>query len=124
MEVYYLKNPEKYVNEWKKDVPFKSLSKGKDLIRDTKCDLFIVPKKGKSYHFRTIPPTEVACDMKGNNGATKYVDLFFDLSDVGYNMRFKFYDKDKKILRETDPIGIDFKRLDYKNKEYPRYGIN
>lgn len=124
MEVYYLKNPEKYVNEWKKDVPFKGLSKNKDLIRDTRCDLLIVPRKEKRYHFKTVPPAEIACNMRGNNGATKYVDLFFDLSDSGYNMRFKFYDKDKKMLRETDPRGIDFKRLDYKNKEYPRYDIN
>ena len=121
MEVYYLKEPELYVNEWKKQEPFKDLSIRHDLIRDDKCDLLIVPQEGERYKFKTVLPEEVVCEMRGNHGATKYVDLFFNLSDQGYNMRHKFYDRGKKVLRETDPRGIDFKRLDYKSEDYIRY---
>lgn len=124
MEVYYLKEPKKYINEWKKNEPFEDLSRRRDLIRDEKCDLLIVPQKGERYKFRTVPPETVTCGMRGNNGATKYVDLFFDLSDEGYNMRFKFYDKEKQMLRETHAKGIDFKRLDYRSKDYPNYDVD
>jgi len=121
MEVYYLAEPEKYVNEWKKELPFENLSIKRDLIRDKNCDLLIVPTEGKRYHFKTLRPENVICDMKGSSGATKYVDLSYDLSDRGYNMRFKFFDENKQILRETHRNGIDFKRLDYRDKDYPRY---
>lgn len=123
MEVYYLKDPKKYINEWKKAVPFENLSKREDLIRNESCDLFIVPNEEKRHTFRTLPPDEVICGMRGSKGATKFVDLFFNLSDAGYNMRFKFYDESKELLRETEQRGIDFKRLDYKDSSYPRYDI-
>jgi len=123
-EVYYIKEPEKYINEWKKDKPFKGLSIKEDLIRDEECDLKIVPYYDKKHTFHTLPPEEVTCKMLTAQGAAKYVDLFFDLSDEGYNMRFKFYDKNKRLMRETDKRGIEFKRLDYKAKDYPRYEVN
>ena len=121
MEVYYLTEPEKYINEWKKENPFDNLSIKRDLIRDENCDLLIVPTEGKRYHFSTLHPEDVICDMKGSSGATKFIDMYFDLSDRGYNTRFKFYDEDKNILRETNRKGIDFKRLDYRDKDYIRY---
>lgn len=123
MEVYYIKEPDKYINEWKKENPFEDLSIKNDLIRDERCDLYIVPDFDKKHHFTTLPPEEVTCQMRGAQGAAKYVDLFFDLSDKGYNMRFKFYDKDKRMMRETAATGIDFKRLNYKSKNYPRYDV-
>jgi hypothetical protein len=124
MEVYYLAEPEKYINEWKKDIPFEKLSRKRDLIRDENCDLYIVPDENKRYHFNTVPPLEISCDMKGSSGSTKFVDLFFNLSDAGYNMRFKFYNQDKKLLRETNRKGINFDRLDYRDKDYPKYDMD
>lgn len=123
MEVYYIKEPQQYVNEWKLSNPFENLSIQNDLIRDERCDLYIVPNFDKKHHFYTLPPEEVTCQMRGSQGAAKYVDLSFKLSDEGYNMRFKFYDKDKRKMRETANAGIDFKRLNYKSKDYPRYDI-
>ncbi len=123
MEVYYIKEPNKYINEWKKDNPFQGLSIKNDLIRDKECDLKIVPDFERKHYFKTLPPEEVTCKMLTAQGAAKYVDLFFDLSDEGYNMRFKFYDKDKQLMRETDKRGIEFKRLNYKAKNYPRYDV-
>jgi hypothetical protein len=123
MEVYYLKNPKKYINEWKKDVPFEGLSIKNDLIRDESCDLRIIPNFDKKHTFSTLPPEVTTCKIASTEGSAKYVDLFFDLSDKGYNMRFKFYTKNKIKMRETDARGIEFRRLDYKSKKYPRYDI-
>jgi hypothetical protein len=121
MEVYYLKNPRDYINEWKKEKPFENLSRKKDLIRDKGCDLLVVPVKGQRYNFASIPHPQITCDMKGNHGATKFMGLHFVLSDEGYNTRFRYYDEDKKMLHETDPRGIEFKRLNHKDKGYTNY---
>ena len=75
MEVYFIKNPEKYINEWKKDVPFEGLSIKNDLIRDESCDLKIIPNFDKKHTFSTLPPEEITCKTAG----ATYVDLFFDL---------------------------------------------
>ncbi len=121
MEVYYLKKPEDFINEWKKEKPFEHFSIEKQLIRDAACDLLIVPKEGQHYVFESVPHPEITCDTKVSHGATRFVGQHFDLSDAGYNTRFRYYDIDKKLLHETDPRGIDFKRLDYRDKDYKPY---
>lgn len=123
MEVYYLKNPTKYINEWKKPNPFEKFSKD-ELIRDETCDLYIVGKEGNPNEYVTIMPEGDAlnCRLKNAIGASQYITLWFDLSDKGYKMRFLFYDKDKKLVNQGNII--DFDRLDYRDKDYINYAPN
>lgn len=118
MEVYYLKNPEKWINEWKKEKPFADFDMKRELIRDENCDLIIAGQEDKPGSFRTLPPAEITCDMKTSTNQAKYVDLEFELSDAGYLMWFKFYDINKRRLKVTDDPGLSFKRLDYKAADY------
>lgn len=112
MEVYYLKDPEKYINEWKKSKPFPNLDIRADLIRDENCDLIIVHQQDKPGTFRTLPPSEVSCRMKSPDHSAEYVDLSFNLEDKMYQMWFTFYDRDKEIMKETAEDGLQFRRLD------------
>ena len=49
--INYLKEPEKYINEWRKAKPFPELNIREDLIRDENCDLIIVHQQDKpDYH--------------------------------------------------------------------------
>ncbi len=120
MEVYYLKEPEKYINEWKKAKPFPSLNIREDLIRDENCDLIIVHQQDKPGTYRTLLPPEISCRMQGTDNFAEYVDLSFELSDDMYRMWFKFYDANQELMKATDEPGLQFKRLDptaegYKN---------
>lgn len=118
MEVYLLNEPEKYVNAWKKAKPLEGLNIKEDLTRVNNCDLFIVADE-KPHTFQTLAPEDINCEL-GSQGATKYVNLYFGLSDIGYDMRFQFYDANKEILRETE-TGLIFKKLDYKAEGYRDY---
>jgi hypothetical protein len=118
MEVYYLKEPQKYINEWKKNKPFPNLDIRKDLIRDDNCDLVIVHQDDKPGTFRTLPPKEVSCRMLTPDHLAEYVDLSFELSDELYRMWFKFYNTDKKAMKETAEEGLLFRRLDPESEEY------
>ena len=123
MEVYYLKNPDKWINEWKNEKPFADFDMKSELIRDEHCDLIISGQPDKVGTFRTLPPAEITCDMKTSTNQAKYVDLEFELSDSGYLMWFKFYDIDKKRLKATDEPGISFNRLDYTTEGYKDLSI-
>ena len=110
MEVYYLKNPKKFINIWKTGkVPVISITE--DLIRDESCDLIIKYQRDKPGTFKTTPPEEITCKMLTATGPAKYVDLTFELFDDRYLMWFTFYDKDKAYLKATRSEGQIFKRL-------------
>lgn len=117
MEVYYLKEPQKYINAWKKD-KFPPLSTQDDLIRDEACDLLIVQKEEEEGAFKTLPPAEITCEMLTSTTKARYVDLEFELNDSQYLMWFKFYDEYKNHLKKTDKSGLLFKRLDPKKTGY------
>lgn len=117
VEVYYLPQPGDYINEWKKEKPFGEFEK-KDLIRDSGCDMVIACKDPSNHIYRTLPSTDVTCHLGTNNRITEYVDISFALTDEGYLMRFKYYDKEKKLLRESNYSGLYFERLDYLHEDY------
>lgn len=114
MEVYYLKDPEKYVNAWKEE-SFPKTNIKKDLVRCETCDLIIAHQKDKPGTFKTITPEEITCEMLTAKGAAKYVDLEFELSDNHYFMWFHFYDAQKRHLKKSAERGLLFRRL--KEKE-------
>lgn len=118
MEVYYLKEPEKYINEWKKPNPFENLTKD-DLTRDATCDLYILANEDEPHVYRTIAPDDINCSMRSSSGAAKYIVLWFKLTDRGYDMQFKFYDRNKKSV--SDGNVVEFDRLDYNEKGYTNY---
>ncbi len=110
MEVYYLKNPEKYVNAWKK-AKFPDLNIKKDLVRGDGCDLIIAHQEDKPGTFKTVPPKEFNCEMLTAEGPARYVDLEFELSDSQYLMWFHFYTSSKEHLKQSAKDGLEFKRL-------------
>lgn len=110
MEVYYLKNPEKYVNAWK-HAKFPNLDIKKDLVRGDGCDLIIAHQEDKPGTFKTVPPTEFNCEMLTSEGPARYVDLEFELSDSQYLMWFHFYSSNKEHLKKSAKNGLEFKRL-------------
>lgn len=118
MEVYYLKEPKRWVNEWKKTIPCEGLTR-EDLVRDPACDLLMVYNEDKSNTYTTLIPEDVECSLKVAQGKSKYVLLWFELSDKGYNMQFRFYDKDKQLVHEGHVL--EFDRLDWHSKDYINY---
>jgi hypothetical protein len=110
MEVYYLKNPEKYINAWKK-AKFPDLNIKKDLVRGDGCDLIIAHQDDKPGTFKTVPPEEINCEMLTADGPARYVDLEFELSDTQYLMWFHFYTAGKEHLKKSATTGLEFKRL-------------
>lgn len=110
MEVYYLKNPERYVNAWKSD-EFPATNIRKDLVRVSPCDLMIAHQKDKPGTYKTVTPEEITCEMLTAQGAARYVDLEFELSDSQYLMWFHFYDSSKNHLKKSDKSGLQFRRL-------------
>lgn len=110
MEVYYLKNPEKYVNAWKNS-KFPDLNIKTDLVRGDRCDLIIAHQEDKPGTFKTVPPKEINCEMLTAEGPARYVDLEFELSDDQYIMWFHFYTSTKKHLKQSSENGLEFKRL-------------
>ncbi|MBL4648551.1 MAG: chromophore lyase CpcT/CpeT [Aureispira sp.] len=110
MEVYYLKNPEKYINAWKA-AKFPDLNIKRDLVRGDGCDLIIAHQEDKPGTFKTVPPKEINCEMLTAEGPARYVDLEFELSDSQYLMWFHFYTSNKKHLKKSATNGLEFKRL-------------
>ncbi|WMX13445.1 MULTISPECIES: chromophore lyase CpcT/CpeT [unclassified Aureispira] len=110
MEVYYLKNPKKYVNAWK-HAKFPDLNIKKDLVRGDGCDLIIAHQEDKPGTFKTVPPKEINCEMLTAEGPARYVDLEFELSDSKYLMWFHFYNSSKEHLKKSAKNGLEFKRL-------------
>lgn len=117
MEVYYIKNPERFVNAWKNE-EFPKVNVKEDLIRDEACDLLIVYQEDKPGVFRTLFPEEVVCEMITSSTAARYVDLVFETDDYGYLMWFTFYDIEKKMLKKTKEQGLSFKRLSQSDVGY------
>lgn len=109
-EVYYLKDPERFVNAWKND-KFPDLDTKRDLIKDKECDLIIVHQEDNPGTYRTLLPEVVTCEMLTSTTAARYVDLTYETDDYGYLMWFTFYDRDKKLLKKTKEQGLSFKRL-------------
>lgn len=109
-EVYYLKDPQRFVNAWKED-KFPELDTKSDLIRDEACDLIIVHQEDKPGTYRTLFPEEVTCEMLTSTTAARYVDLMYETDDYGYLMWFTFYDVNKDHLKTTQANGLSFKRL-------------
>ena len=110
MEVYYIKEPKRFINAWKNDV-FPKVNITEDLIRDEVCDLLVVHQADKPGTFRTLFPEEVTCEMLTSTTAARYSDMVYETDDYGYLMWFTFYDKDKKLLKKTKEQGLSFKRL-------------
>ena len=117
MEVYYLKEPERFINAWKKE-KFPKINIKEDLIRDVRCDLTIVHSEEKPGTFKTVPPKEITCKMLTSTTAAHYVDLEYETTDTEYLMWFKFYDKNKNHLKTTDTGGQVFKRLSPFDPQY------
>ncbi|MCH2046324.1 MAG: chromophore lyase CpcT/CpeT [Saprospiraceae bacterium] len=117
MEVYYLKDPKRFVNAWKNE-KFPKINIKEDLIRDEKCDLTIIHQDDKPGTFKTVPPDEITCEMLTSTTAARYVDLEYETDDEQYLMWFKFYDKNKKHLKTTDTGGQIFKRQDPMDPRY------
>lgn len=111
MEVYYLQNPEKYINAWKMN-EFPTTDIRTDLIRGERCDLIITHQEKKPGTFKTIEPEEITCEMLTSKGAARYVDLEFEVSDDRYLMWFHFYNRKKHELKKSDKRGLIFKRLE------------
>jgi len=111
MEVYYLKEPAKYVNAWnKKKFPETSITH--DLIRNKDCDLMIAYNPDKPGTYKTAPPKEITCEMLTTKGASRYVDLEFELTDDKYLMWFHFYNRNKKHLKMSEKNGLIFNRVE------------
>lgn len=118
MEVYYLKDPQKYINEWKKANPFKELTK-EGLIRDETCDLIIIINEEVPYSYYTIPPDDITCMLRDSKSAAQYNVLWFSLNDRGYDMQFRFYDINKEPVTQGNII--EFDRLNYRSSDYVNY---
>lgn len=111
MEVYYLKNPEKYINAWKME-EFPATDIREDLVRGDGCDLIIAHQEDKPGTYKTVIPEEFTCEMLTSKGAARYVDLSFELSDDQYLMWFHFYSSKGKHLKKSAKNGLQFKRLE------------
>lgn len=122
-EVYYLKEPEKYINAWKKS-KFPKLDIRKDLIKNPACDLTIIHQEHKKGSFKTLMPDEVTCEMLTSTTAARYVDLMYEITDEGYTMWFTFYDKSKQKLKATEGPGLSFLRLNPGDEGYIKIGKN
>lgn len=120
MEVYFLKDPNSHINEWKQITPFEGLTKD-DLRRDAGCDILIVGLEENGYGYKTILPHTSTCALQAASGSAQFLDTKFELSDEGYKMFFIFYDKNKNIVRESSYAGINFTRLNYKTPGYTNY---
>ena len=110
MEVYYLKDPDKYINAWKM-AEFPETDIRTDLTRVGPCDLIIAHQDKKPGTYKTVVPEEITCEMLTSRGAARYVDLAFELSDDQYLMWFHFYNARKRHLKKSDKKGLIFKRL-------------
>ncbi len=110
MEVYYIRQPERFVNAWK-EAEFPKINIKDDLIRDEACDLLIVYQEDKPGSFRTVFPEEVTCEMLTSTSDARYVDLMFETDDYGYLMWFTFYNRSKQLIKKTKEQGLSFKRL-------------
>lgn len=117
MEVYYLKDPKKYINAWANE-DFPKTSIRNDLIRDEVCDLIIAHQKDNPGTYKTVTPDEVTCEMLTAKGASRYVDLEFELIDHQYLMWFHFYDINKKHLKKSAISGLLFKRMEGKESNH------
>lgn len=117
VELYFLKEPQKYVNEWRKAKPFEGLTK-EALVRDSGCDQYILVPEESEAVFRGISPEEVSCALQSPSGSARYLQLWFDVSDEGYLSFLRLYDIDKKMLRQSPPEGTRFYRLDYRQESY------
>lgn len=111
MEVYYIKNPEKYINAWKFD-KFPDTDIREDLVRGDGCDLIIAHQDNKPGTYRTVPPEEFTCEMLTAQGAARYVDLSFELSDNQYLMWFHFYTSKGEHLKKSAKNGLEFRRVE------------
>ncbi|MGH1335938.1 MAG: chromophore lyase CpcT/CpeT [Aureispira sp.] len=111
MEVYYLKNPEKYINAWKFS-EFPETDIREDLVRGDGCDLIIAHQDDKPGTYKTVTPEEFTCEMLTSQGAARYVDLSFELSDEQYLMWFHFYTRKGKHLKQSAKNGLEFKRIE------------
>lgn len=116
-EVYYLKEPERFVNAWKNN-RFPELNTKEDLIKDEACDLIIIHQENDPGTYRTIFPEEVTCEMLTSTTAARYVDLMYETDDHGYIMWFTFYDRNKNLLKRTKEQGLNFKRLSPEDMGY------
>lgn len=111
MEVYYIKNPKKYVNAWKMQ-EFPKTNIREDLVRGEGCDLIIAHQENKTGTFKTVPPKKFTCEMLTAEGAARYVDLAFELDCERYLMWFHFYDENQEHLKKSAKDGLIFKRLE------------
>jgi len=109
-EVYYIRNPERFVNGWKEG-EFPKINIKEDLIRDEACDLLVIHRDDKPNSFRTVFPEKVTCEMLTSTTEARYVDLVYETDDHGYVMWFTFYNKKKELLKKTKEQGLAFRRL-------------
>lgn len=117
IEIYELKNPEAYYNEWKKEEPFSGLHKV-DLVRKEGCDHKIEIVDKQKAVFRTVKKEEEEmCNVSFGNGI-EYVREKFTLTDEKTTFNVYFYDTNKKFVKNLDADGLQMERMNPKQKGY------
>lgn len=117
IKTYHLKNPEQYVNEWKKKNPFEGFNVKDGLTHDEFCDMQVLVDEEKE-HYHKATPLGTDCPLRDDMGAAKYSVTSFDVSDDGYLMCIEFLDANKQKIKNCPNGGILFERLDYNDKDY------
>lgn len=117
IEVYELKDPKAYYNEWKKENPFSGLHKA-DLIRKEGCDQKIEIVDKEKAIFQTMENTdEEMCSVSFGNGI-EYVREKFTSTDEKTTFNVYFYDAKKQFVKNLDADGLVMERMNPKQKNY------
>ncbi len=117
IKTYHLKNPELFINEWKKKNPFEGFNVKDGLTHDEFCDMQVLVDEEKD-HYHKATPLGTDCPLRDDMGAAKYSVTSFDVSDEGYLMCIEFLDAKKQKIKNCPNGGILFERLDYNDKDY------
>jgi len=119
-ETYHFHNPENYINEWKKEIPFEHFDIEDELFHDETCDAYMMQMMGMEYGYKVVPVGK-GCDLR-STGEARYTWAEFEITDEGYNMCVNFLNIDYEPVKECPDGGLMFKRLDHKDKKYEALG--
>jgi len=114
-ETFHFHNPEKYINEWNKEVPFENFDMDEICHAET-CDAYMMQMLGEEYGYQVVPVGR-GCDLR-STGEARYSWAEFEITDEGYNMCVNFLNVDYEPVKECPDGGLMFKRLDHKDKKY------
>lgn len=117
VKTYHLKEPQLYVNEWKKENPFDNFNIKEGLMHDEFCDMLATANENKDF-YHEFRPMGTDCPLHDEASLAKYSITSFDVSDEGYLMCIEFLDANKQKIKNCHNGGTLFKRLDFESPEY------